>query len=133
MEENDQLNENATHDDTVWLHEFRDRSSVTRTQMCSLQVPTTTSCSNRSCNGPAAAFNTRWTRYGSFGKLEISHELSEPRRKPDAKEFCGERNSVTLYKHKQKRHSIALRLLRENTEIATAIDVPVSKEQNVAQ
>ena len=67
--------------------------------------------------------------------MEVSDDLSEPDRNPDDKklDFCDERRSVTLYKQKRKRNSIALRLLEENTEIATEIDVSVSKEQTVAQ
>ena len=54
-----------------------------------------------------------WTRYGSFGKLEVSDDLSEPDRNPDDKTFgfCGERSSVTLYKQKLKRNSTALQLV----------------------
>ena len=37
-------------DDTIGLHEFRDRSSVTRTLMCSLKVPTAASWRTGSCN-----------------------------------------------------------------------------------
>ena len=59
----------------------------------------------------------------------------EPRRNPDAKElrFFGERRLVTLYKQNRMRNSTELQLLEENTEIDTEIDVPVSKEQNLAQ
>ena len=69
MEETAQLNENATQDDTIWLHGLRDNSSVTRTQLCSLKVPTAASWSIGSCNGPVAPFKTMCTRYGSFAKL----------------------------------------------------------------
>ena len=72
MEEGAQLNMNGTpQDDTLWLREFRDNSSVSRMEMCSLKVPTTASWSDGSCNGPAALFKTMWTRHGSFGKLEV--------------------------------------------------------------
>ena len=85
-EEGAQLNMNGTpKDDTLWLREFRDNSSVTRMEMCSLKVPTATSWSNGSCNGPAAPFKTMWTRHGSFGKLEVFDDLSEPDRNPDEK------------------------------------------------
>ena len=79
MEERVQLNENGIQNDTVWLHDSRDRSSVTktRTQMCSLKVRTTASSSNGSCNGLAAPFKTMWTQYGSFDKLKVSHDLWE--------------------------------------------------------
>ena len=44
MEEGAQLNMNGTpQDDTLWLREFRDNSSVSRMEMCSLKVPTTAS------------------------------------------------------------------------------------------
>ena len=46
MDERAQLNENGLQDDPIGLHDFRDNSSVTRTQMCSLQVPTTLRWSN---------------------------------------------------------------------------------------
>ena len=40
MEEGAQLNMNGTpQDDTLWLREFRDNSSVSRMEMCSLKVP----------------------------------------------------------------------------------------------
>ena len=78
MEEGTHLNENGIQNDTIWQHDFRDVASVTRTQMCSLKVPTTASWSNGSCNGSAALFKTMWTRYGSFGKLEVSDDISEP-------------------------------------------------------
>ena len=40
MEEGAQLNMNGTpQDDTLWLREFRDNSSVSRMKMCSLKVP----------------------------------------------------------------------------------------------
>ena len=103
--------------------------------MCSLKVPTTASWSNGSCNGPAALFKTMWTRHGSFGKLEVSDDLSEPDRNLDEKklEFCGERSSVTLYIQKRKQNSTALELFGENSDVATKNDVSVSKEQNTAQ
>ena len=106
MEENVQLKENGIQDDTSRLHEFTENVSVTR-KMCSLKVPTAASRSNGSCIGAAAPFKTMWTRYGSFGKLEVSLELSEPRRNPDAEElgFFGERSLVTLYKQNRKRNS----------------------------
>ena len=64
MEEGAQLNVNGTpQDDILWLREFRDNSSVTRMEMCSLKVPTTASWSNGSCNGPAALFKTMWTQF----------------------------------------------------------------------
>ena len=86
MEEGAQLNMNGTpQDDTLWLREFRDNSSVSRTEMCSLKVPTTASWSDGSCNGPAALFKTMWTRHGSFDKLEVSADLSEPVRNLDEK------------------------------------------------
>ena len=86
MEEGAQLNMNGTpQDDTLWLREFRNNSSVTRIEMCSLKVPTTASWSDGSCNGPAALFETMWTRHGSFGKLEVSADLSEPVRNLDEK------------------------------------------------
>ena len=76
-----------------------------------------------------------WTRHGSFGKLEVSADLSEPTRNLDEKnmKFCGERSSVTLYKQKRKRNSTALQLLGENTNVATENDVSVSKGLNVVQ
>ena len=40
---------------------------------------------------------------------------------------------MTLCNQRRQRNSITLRLLGENTEKATENDVPVSKEQNVAQ
>ena len=47
MEEGAQLNMNGTpQDDTLWLREFRDNSSLTRMEMCSLGVPTAASWSN---------------------------------------------------------------------------------------
>ena len=75
MDERTQWKENVIRDDTTGLHEFRDRSSVTRTQMCSLKFPTAESWSNGYRNGPAAPFKTMWTQYGSFGKLEVSDNL----------------------------------------------------------
>ena len=136
MEEGAQLNMNGTpQDDTLWLREFRDNSSVSRMEMCSLKVPTTASWSDGSCNGPAALFKTMGTRHGSFGKLEVFADLSEPRRNPDDNKFvfCGERSSVTLYKQQRKRNSTALQLLGENVDVATKNDVSVSKELNVVQ
>ena len=135
MEEGAQLKVNGTpQGDTLWLREFRDNSSVTRIEMCSLKVPAT-SWSNGSCNGPAALFKTMWTRHGSFGKLEVSDDLSKPDRNLDEKkvEFCGERSSVTLYEQKRKRNSTALQLLGENSDIATENDVSESRELNVVQ
>ena len=85
MAEGAQLNVNVRHDDTLWLREFRDYSSVTITQMCFLKVPITASWSIGSHNGPATPFNAMGTQYGSFGKLEVSYEQSEAhRRYPDA-------------------------------------------------
>ena len=136
MEEGAQLNMNGTpQDDTLWLREFRDNSSVSRMEMCSLKVPTTASWSDGSCNGPAALFKTMWTRHGSFGKLEVSADLSEPVRNLDEKKlkFCSERSTVNLYKQKRKQNSTALQLFEENSDVATKNDVSVSKEQNAAQ
>ena len=115
MEEGTHLNENGILNDTVWLHDLRDRSSVTRTQTSSLKVPTTASWSDDSCNGPAAPFKTMWTRYGTFGILEVSDELSEPQRIADEKKlvFCGEKSLMALYKQKRKRNSTALQLLEK--------------------
>ena len=79
------MNDNATKADTVWLHDLRDNSSVTKTQICSLKVPTAGSWSNGSFNGPAAQFKTMLTQYGTFGKLENSDDLPEPDRNPDTK------------------------------------------------
>ena len=136
MAEGAQLNVNGTpQDEPLWLHDLRDNLSVTRMQIRPLKIPTATSCSNGSCNGPAAPFKTMWVQYGRFGKLEVSHDLWEPVRNPDEKnmKFCGERSSVTLYKQKRKRNSTALQLLGENTNVATENDVSVSKELNVVQ
>ena len=136
MEEGAQLNMNGTpQDDTLWLREFRDNSSVSRMEMCSLKVPTTASWSDGSCNGPAALFKTMWTRHGSFGKLEVSADLSEPVRNLDEKKlkFCSERSTVNLCKQKRKQNSTALQLFGENSDVATKNDVSVSKEQNAAQ
>ena len=71
----------------------------------------------------------------TFGELEVSHELSEPRRNPDDKKlgFCGERSSVTLYKQNGERNSISLQLLGENSDVTTENDVSESREQNVVQ
>ena len=136
MEEGAQLNMNGTpQDDTLWLREFRDNSSVSRMEMCSLKVPTTASWSDGSCNGPAALFKTMWTRHGSFGKLEVFADLSEPVRNLDEKKlkFCSERSTVNLYNQKRKQNSTALQLFGENSDVATKNDVSVSKEQNAAQ
>ena len=116
MEEGAQLNRNGTpQDDTLWLRESRDNSSVSRMQICSLKVPTATSWSNGSCNGPAAPFKTMWVQYGRFGKLEVSHDLWEPVRNPVEKKlkFCGDRSSVTLYKQERKPNSTALQILEK--------------------
>ena len=135
MAEGAQLNVNGTpQDEPLWLHDFRDNLSVTRMQIRPLKIPTATSWSNGSCNGPAAPFKTMWVQYGRFGKLENAHDLWEPVRKPDKKklEFCGERSSVTLYKQERKPNSTALQLLGENWNVATKNDLSVSKEQNAA-
>ena len=114
MEEGAQLNVNGKpQDDTLWLCEFRDTSSVTRMEMCSLKVSTTAIRKNGSCNGPATPFKpfkAKWTQYGSFGELEVSDDLLEPERNLDEKKlkFCGERSSVMLYKQKRKRNSTAV-------------------------
>ena len=64
MEEGAQLNMNGTpQDDTLWLREFRDNSSVSRMEMCSLKVPAT-SWTNGSCNGPATPFMAMGTQHG---------------------------------------------------------------------
>ena len=133
-EERSQLNGNGTQDDTLWLREFRDNSSVSRMEMCSLKVPAT-SWTNGSCNGPATPFMTMWTRHGSFGKLKVFADLSEPVRNLDEKKlkFCSERSTVDLYKQKRKQNSTALQLFGENSDVATKTDVSVSKEQNAAQ
>ena len=92
MAEGAQLNVNGIpQDEPLWLHDLRDNLSVTRMQICSLKVPTATSWSNGSCNGPAAPFKTMWVQYGRFGKLDVYHDLWEPVRNPDEKilEFCG--------------------------------------------
>ena len=135
MEWKTELNENGIQNDTVWIHDLRNNLSVTRTQMCSLQVPTAASWRNGSCNVPAAPFKTMWTPNGSFVKMEVSYDHVEPDRIPEEKKwlFCGERSSVTLYKQKQERNCKTLQLLGENSDVATEIDVPVSKEQNVAR
>ena len=100
-----------------------------------MKVPTTASWSDGSCNGPAAPFKTTWTQYGSFGKLEVSDDLSQPDRNPDDKTlgFCGERSSKTFYKQKRKRNSKALQLLGENLDVATENDVSVGKKLKVVQ
>ena len=136
MEEGAQLNMNGTpQDDTLWLREFRDNSSVSRMEMCSLKVPTTASWSDGSCNGPAALFKTMWTRHGSFGKLEVFANLSEPVRNLDEKKlkFCSERSTVNLYKQKRKQNSTALQLFGENWNVATKNNLPEKKKQNAAQ
>ena len=135
MENGTQLNENGIQSDTVWLHDFRDVVSVTRTQMCSLKVPTAASCCNGFCNGPAALFKTMWTRYGSFGKLEVFDDLSESDRSIDDKKlvFCDERGSRTFYKQNAKRISTALQLLEENSDVATENDLLESRPQNIPQ
>ena len=132
-EERSQLNGNGTRDDTFWLHDLTDNVSVTRTQMCSLKVPATR-WTNGSCNGPATPFMAMGTQHGSFGKLEISADLSEPVRNLDEKKlkFCSERSTVNLYKQKRKQNSTALQLFGENSDVATKNDVSVSKEQNSA-
>ena len=130
MAEGAQLNVNGTpQDDPLWLHDLRDNLSVTRMQMCSSKVPTATSWSNGSCNGPAAPFNKMWTQYGSFGQLEVFLDLWEPVRNPDEKklEFCGDRSSETCYKPERKRNSIAMELLGENWDVATKNDLPEKK------
>ena len=71
VEEYAQLKKNGIQKDTVWLHVLRDNFSVTKTQMCSLQVPTAASWRSWSCNGSAAPFKTMWTPYGSFVNVEI--------------------------------------------------------------
>ena len=136
MAEGAQLNVNGTpQDEPLWLHDLRDNLSVTRMQICSLKVPTTAIWSNGSCNGPAALFKIMWTRHGSFGKLEVSADLSESARNLDEKKlkFCGDRSSVKLYKQKRKQNSTALQLFGENSEVATKNDVSVSKEHNATQ
>ena len=72
LEERAQLDLNGLKDYTIWQHDFRDNSSVTRTQICSSNVPTTASWRNGSCNVPAKPFKTRWIHYGPFDKLENS-------------------------------------------------------------
>ena len=135
MEEKAQLRVNGIQDNTLWLHDFRGRSSVTRTQVCSLKVPTTASWSNGSCNGPAAPFKTMWNGYRSFGKMEVSDDKWESVSNSDDKKlkFCCERSYVTCYKQERKRNSTALQLLEENTDVATENNVSESKEQNAAQ
>ena len=136
MAEGAQLNVNGTpQDEPRWLHDLRDNLSVTRMQICSLKVPTATSWSNGSCNGPTAPFKTMWIQYERFGILEVSADLSEPDRNLDEKKlkFSSERISVKLYKQKRKQNSTALQLFGENSDVATKNDVSVSKEQNAAQ
>ena len=62
-------------------------------------------------------------------------DLSEPDRNADDRKMGirGERSSMTLCKQKRKRNPIELQLLGENTDVAPKNDVPLSKEQNVAQ
>ena len=76
-----------------------------------------------------------WTRHGSFGKLEVSADLSEPVRNLDEKKlkFCSERSTVNLYKQKRKQNSTALQLFGENWNVATKNDLPEKKKQNAAQ
>ena len=137
MEEGAQLNMNGTpQDDTLWLREFRDNSSVTRMELCSLKVPTSASWGNGFCNGPAALFKTMWTQNGTFGKLEVSNNLLGHVRKPNGKMLvvCGEGSSDTFYKQKRKRNSTALQLFAENSDVATENDdVSESREPNVVQ
>ena len=136
MAEGAQLNVNGTpQDEPLWLHDLRDNPSRTRMQICSLKVPTATSWSNGSCKGPAAPFKTLWVQYGRFGKLEVSHDLWEPVRKPDEKKlkFCSERSTVNLYKQKRKQNSTALQLFGENWNVATKNDLSEKKKQNAAQ
>ena len=99
-DERNQLIANGIQNGTIGQHEFRDRSSVTRTQMCSLKVPTTASWRK----GPAP-FKMMWTQYRSFGKQEVSYEPSEHCRISDDKklEFCGDRTSVTFYQQNRKK------------------------------
>ena len=134
MDERAQLSVIDIRDNTIGLHDFRDNLSIAMMKMCSLKKPTTTSWSNRSCNGPATLFETMWTQYESFGKLEVSDDHLEPDKNPNDKlEFYGERSSVALYKKKRKRNSTALHLLGENMDVATEIEASVSKVQNVAE
>ena len=67
-----------------WSTRFQRQLSMAMTKMCSLKK-TTTSWSNGSCNGPATLFKTMWTRYESFGKLEVSDDHLEHDRNPDDK------------------------------------------------
>ena len=99
MNERTQFSVIAIRDDTIGPDDFRDNSSVAMTQLCSLQVPTTISWSNGSCNEPATLFKTIWTRDESFDKLEVSDDHLEPDRKPDnlKLEFYDETRLVTLY------------------------------------
>ena len=136
MAEGAQLNVNGTpQDKPLWLHDLRDNLSRTRMQICSLKVPTATSWSNGSCNGPAAPFKTMWVQYGRFGKLEVSADLSEPVRNLDEKKlkFGSERSTVNLYKQKRKQNSTALQLFGENSNVATENDVSESRVLNVVQ
>ena len=136
MVEGAQLNVNGTpQDKPLWLHDLRDNLSRTRMQICSLKVPTATSWSNGSCNGPAAPFKTMWVQYGRFGKLEVSADLSEPVRNLDEKKlkFGSERSTVNLYKQKRKQNSTALQLFGENSNVATENDVSESRVLNVVQ
>ena len=135
MNERAQLRVIAKRDDPIGLDSFRDNALLTMTQMCSLRIPTTASWCNGSCNGPATLFKTMSTQYGSFGKMEVSVDHLEPDKNPVDKklEFYGERSSVTFYKQKRKRNFTALLLLGEKRDVDTDIDVPLKKEQNVAQ
>ena len=76
-----------------------------------------------------------WTQYGSFDKLEASHDLWDTDKNPYVKKvvFRVERSSLTLYKQKRKRNSTALQLLGEISDVATENDVSESREQNVVQ
>ena len=69
MAEGAQLNVNGTpQDDTVWLYEFRNKSSATRTKMCSSKAQTTTSSENGPFIGPAALCEEVMMQRDSFGK-----------------------------------------------------------------
>ena len=67
--------------------------------------------------------------------MDVSDDHLGPDNNPDERklEFYGEISSATFHKQKRKRNSTALQLLGKNTDVATEIDVPLSKEQNVAQ
>ena len=100
MDERAKLSVIDIRDNTIGLHDFRDNLSMAKMKMCSLKKPTT-SWINGSCNGPSTLFETMWTQYESFGKLEVSDDHLEPDRNPNDKlEFYGERSSVALYKKK---------------------------------